>query len=197
LTCPVCHKGFYQTLGWLVKHKEVVCPNCESSYDVRIADPEALGDEGVAVHGSSFFTKIAGVTYHNEDRTSRQRIITQCRIGEELVLQREPDNPVDPKAIKILRVTGEQLGYIPAHVAASGLAKDLDRGGRPRCRIVNLTGGNGLNRGVNIEIGDWPKDSHPSGTAISKESAVFSYGWILFAFAAVAAVVLFLIARDN
>jgi hypothetical protein len=30
LTCPVCDKGFHQTRGWLVKHKEVVCPHCEA-----------------------------------------------------------------------------------------------------------------------------------------------------------------------
>src|SRR5580704_1776547 len=76
-----------------------------------IADPEALGDEDLGALSSSFYTKIAGVTHRNEDRKSRQRLITQCRIGEELTLQREPDNPVDPRAIKVLRVTGEQLGY--------------------------------------------------------------------------------------
>jgi HIRAN domain len=196
LTCPVCNKGFHQTLGWMVKHKEVICPHCESSYGISIADPEALGDQRVATLGSSFFTKIAGVTFLNKDRKSRQHLITKCHIGEELILERELDNPGDPKAIKVLRVSGEQLGYIPAQVAAS-LAKDLDRGERPRCRIVNLTGGNGLNRGVNIEIGEWPKDSHPSGTATPNEPAAFSYGWIIAVFAVVAAFVLFLIARDN
>jgi hypothetical protein len=179
MTCPVCEKGFHQTLGWLVKHSEVICPHCESSYKVSVSDPEALEAEGVAVAGSSFFTKIAGVTHRNKDRKSRQFLIAQCRVGEELILEREPGNPVDSNAIKVLRVTGEQLGYIPAHVAASGLAKDLDRGNWPKCRIVNLTGGDGLTRGVNIEIGEWPEDSHPSEAAIPNESAT-PYGWTLF-----------------
>jgi hypothetical protein len=193
MTCPACEKNFHQTLAWLVKHSEVICPHCESSYKVVISDPEGLRAEGVAsATGSSFFTKIAGVTHRNKNRTSRQRLIAQCRVGEELALEREPDNPVDPDAIRVLRVTGEQLGYIPAHVAASGLAKDLDRGERPKCRIVNLTGGDGLTRGVNIEIGEWPKDSHPSEAAILNESAT-PYGWIIFVLAIIAGAVLVLL----
>jgi uncharacterized Zn finger protein (UPF0148 family) len=193
MTCPVCKNSFHQTLGWLVKHSEVICPHCGSSYKVSISDPEALRAEGTrAAAGSSFFTKIAGVTHRSKDRKSRQRLIAQCRVGEELVLERESDNPVDPKAIKVLRVTGEQLGYVPAHVAASGLAKDLDRGERPKCRIVNLTGGDGLTRGVNIEIGEWPEDSHPSEAAIPNESAV-PYGWIIFVLAIIAGAVLVLL----
>ncbi len=142
MTCPVCKKSFHQTLAWLAKHSEVICSHCESSYKVAISDPEGLRAEGGAAGGgSSFFTKIAGVTHRNKDRKSRQRLIAQCRVGEELILEREPDNPVDPGAVRVLRLTGEQLGYIPAQVAASGLARDLDRGERPKCRIANLTGG--------------------------------------------------------
>ena len=192
MSCPVCERSFHQTLGWLVKHSEVICPRCESSYKVSISDPEALRAEDIAAAGSSFFTKIAGVTHRNRDRKSRQRLIAQCRIGEELVLEREPDNPVDPNAIKVLRVTGEQLGYISAQVAASGLAKDLDRGERPKCRIANLTGGDGLTRGVNIEIGEWPNDSHPSGAAIPNESAT-PYGWIIVVSVIIAGAVLILL----
>jgi hypothetical protein len=156
-----------------------------------------MADKGVVIaRRSSFFTKIAGVTHRNKDRKSRQRLITKCRIGEELVLEREPDNPVDPKAIKVLRLTGEQLGYVPAHVAASGLAKDLDRGERPKCRIVNLTGGDGLKRGVNIEIGDWPPpDSQPSGVANQNESAA-PYGWITLVVLAIIAGSIWLVLRS-
>ena len=193
LTCPVCEKGFHQALGWLIKHSEVVCPYCESSYKVSIADPETLKAEGISTtaQGSSFFTKIAGVTHRNKDRKSRQSLIARCSVGEELILEREPDNPVDPNAIKVCRTSGEQLGYIPANVAASGLARDLDRGDLPRCRIVNLTGGGEYNRGVNIEIGAWPEDSHPSGTAIPSEGR--GYGWGILVLVIILAVVVILI----
>jgi uncharacterized Zn-finger protein len=197
MTCPVCEKSFHQALGWLVKHSEVICPHCDSSYKVSISDLETIGAESLgAAAGSSFFTKIAGVTHRNNDRKSRQRLIAQCRVGEELVLERESDSPVDTNAIKVLRLTGEHLGYIPAHVAASGLAKDLDRGEQPKCRIVNLTGGDGLTRGVNIEIGEWPEDSHPSRAAIPNESAA-PFGWIVFIMAIVAVAVLLVLLRSQ
>ena len=78
MTCPVCEKSFHQTLAWLVKHSEVICPHCDSSYKVVISDPEEA--EGiVAAAGSSFFTKIAGVTHRNKGGKSRQRLIAQCR----------------------------------------------------------------------------------------------------------------------
>jgi hypothetical protein len=193
LTCPVCGKSFHQTVGWFVKHSEVICPHCQSPYKINIADPESLGPKGfAALAGSSFFTKVAGVTYRNKDGKSRQRLISQCRVGEELVLKREPDNPADPNAIKVLRVTGEQLGYVPAHVAASGLASDLDSGERCKCRVASLTGGNGLTRGVNIEIGEWPEDSHLSEVAIPNESVV-SYGWIILVLVIIAGAVLALL----
>lgn len=197
MTCPVCNKRCHQTLGWLVKHSELTCPHCDSSYEVVISDPEALRASNLAdAIGSSFFTKIAGVTYRNKNRTSRQRLIGLCRVGEALVLEREPDNPVDPNAIKVLRATGEQLGYIPAHVAASGLARDLDRGEHPRCRISALTGGDGLTRGVNLEIGEWPDDSHLSGTAIPDDPAS-SYGWIVLVAAIIVAAVLLAVLRSQ
>ena len=197
LTCPVCEKGFHQTLGWLIKHTEVICPHCDSSYKVAIADPETLEAEGISTtpKGASFFTKVAGVTHRNNNRTSRQSLIARCSVGEELILEREPDNAVDPNAIKVCRRSGEQLGYIPAHVAASGLARDLDRGDTPKCRITDLTGGGKLTRGVNIEIGEWPEDSHPSGTAIPSDSPA-NYGWVIAVVLIAVAVLLgFLLAR--
>lgn len=149
LTCSACNTGFFQTLDWFVNHSAVECPNCGASYDIR------LEDEGKPIRTpGSFFTKIAGVTHTNSDGTSRQRIIGQCHIGEELRLEREPDNPVDPNAIGVFRLTGEQLGYIPAHVASSGLAKQMDEDYEPRCRISDLTGLDRPTRGVNIQVGD-------------------------------------------
>jgi hypothetical protein len=118
LTCPVCGMAFHQTVGWFVKHSEVICARCQSPYEINIADPKSLGPKGfTALVGSSFFTKIAGVTHRNNER----RQVT------------------------------------PTH---------------------NLTGGDGLTRGVNIEIGEWPEDSHLSEAATPDES-VASYGWIV------------------
>jgi hypothetical protein len=52
-------------------------------------------------------------------------------------------------------VTGEQLGFVPAHVSRfgdpSGLSSGMDRGDKYECRIKDLTGG-GMSLGINIEI---------------------------------------------
>jgi len=99
----------------------------------------------------SFFTTVAGVTHEG-----RQKIIARCAVGETLSLARDPDNRFDRGAIKVLRLNGEQIGFIPAHVSrggdSSGLASQMDRGGKYGCRIKNLTGGSGTSLGVNIEI---------------------------------------------
>jgi len=58
-----------------------------------------------------FYAQVHGINHKNDDGSSRQQIIKDCHEGEELVLVPEPDNPVDPDAVKICRKNGEQLGY--------------------------------------------------------------------------------------
>lgn len=53
--------------------------------------------------------------------------------GEELTLQREPDNPHDPLAVRILW-QGQMLGYIPRPNNA-GIAHAMDAGTRPHAKI--------------------------------------------------------------
>ena len=99
----------------------------------------------------SFFTKIAGVTFEG-----RQRMIPQCSEGESLRLVRDPTNRYDRGAIKVMRLNGEQLGFIPSDVSRaddpSGLAYRMDHGSRYECKIKNKTGGGEKWLGVNIEI---------------------------------------------
>lgn len=107
----------------------------------------------------SFYTKVAGVTFANDDGSRRQKIIPRCGVGESLRLVRYPDDPFDPGAIAVLRRSGEQLGFIPAHVSRggdpSGLAAQMDEGAAYKCRVANITGGGpGLSFGINIEITD-------------------------------------------
>src|SRR5689334_13523623 len=60
---------------------------------------------------ASFDTTVAGVTYENScGGPTRQSIIGRCMVGEPLRLEREPTNPVDKLAIKVLRNNGEQIG---------------------------------------------------------------------------------------
>jgi len=99
-----------------------------------------------------FFTKIAGVSHTNPDGTDRQGLIRRCSVGEFLRLVREPANPYDRNAVKVLRHNGDQLGYIPSHVLATGLARDMDRGVSYRAEITALTGRNKATLGVNIRV---------------------------------------------
>ena len=74
---------------------------------------------------TSFFTKVAGVTFNNtgSNTENRQRIIAELlRKGslEEnagLDLVREPENPYDPNAIAVIAPDGRQVGFLPQDVA--------------------------------------------------------------------------------
>ncbi len=107
---------------------------------------------------SSFFRKIAGVTFANQDGSFRQDIIPTCRIGERLDLVRQPTLRIDPEgAIKVMRMNGQQLGHVPAHVSRggnpNGLAARMDSSEQFWCRISDITGGGPYRSyGVNIEV---------------------------------------------
>ena len=101
-----------------------------------------------------FHTKVVGVTKLNRNGSDRQRIIRRCRVGEFLDLIPEPDNPYDESAVKVCRMTGEQLGYLAAGIAAQ-LHGQIARGRHIDAEISSLTGGgrfSGKARGVNILI---------------------------------------------
>lgn len=57
-------------------------------------------------------TKIVGVQYYRGFAT----------LGEHVAVKREPQNPYDSNAIRVLNVMGQQIGHIPRTVAAK-LAK--------------------------------------------------------------------------
>jgi len=67
-----------------------------------------------------FHQQVHGISYQNDDGTSRQKIINHCSEGEEVFFVPEPDNRFDPAAVKVCRKDGEQLGYLPAggHIAS-------------------------------------------------------------------------------
>jgi hypothetical protein len=153
----------------------------------------------------SFFTTVAGVTFEG-----RQRIITRCSVGERLILVRDPSNPHDNGAIKIMRLNGEQLGFIPAHVSrggdSSGLAYGMDHGDKYSCRISDITGGGSKSLGVNIEITDeqlataeaQPQlNATPAASVHSDVIQVHSYLWWWIGAAVVLLVVIVFIAQKG
>ncbi|MEW5771239.1 MAG: HIRAN domain-containing protein [Pseudomonadota bacterium] len=58
------------------------------------------------------------------------------RVGDPLQLGREPDNPYDPRAVRV-SWRGAQIGYVP-RLDNVDLARFMDRGVRVEGRIVHL-----------------------------------------------------------
>ena len=74
---------------------------------------------------------LAGFRYHEG-----KEIWDELKVGDALELVREPDNPYDPKAVRV-DWHGHVLGYVPrAENAAVG--KLMDRGEPVEARIVKL-----------------------------------------------------------
>ena len=171
---------------------------------VPITVPKQIGQSTP----KSFFTKVAGISY-------RQDVAEHCFAGERLVLVREPNNPKDAGAIKILRENGEHLGYIPAHVSRhgdrSGLSYGMDQGNKYLCRVKEVTGGFGRTLGVNIEITNGPafeeislskstphsSCASPPRIKVSPSRAPSNYSWLIVTGIVVFVFIIVLIARGS
>lgn len=90
----------------------------------RLEPSQALAPSDELRH---FHLQVHGIYHRNKDRSSRQKIIRSCGVGDILQFVPEPDNPVDPDAIMVCRENGDQLGYVDAGNAAR-LSVDLDHG---------------------------------------------------------------------
>ncbi len=65
--------------------------------------------------------KVVGVTYDNEDGSSRANIISRMSNTNKVCLERDPYNPYDSNAVKVLvlwRDEKKQIGYLPKDIAA-------------------------------------------------------------------------------
>jgi single-stranded-DNA-specific exonuclease len=112
---------------------------------------EYLDDRYATIGGASqFHTKLAGVSFEG-----RQDTIAGLRVGLDLVLERQPQNPHDPNAIAV-RYGALQLGYIKREIAKH-IAPLVDEGVQYSARIESLTGGADKNLGVNVFV--W-RDAH-------------------------------------
>ena len=65
-----------------------------------------------------------------------QNALASCFAGEPLALVREPDNRCDRNAIRIDRVTGETIGYLPRDTRLHDEFPD-----KISARLVRITGG--------------------------------------------------------
>jgi len=74
---------------------------------------------------------LAGFQYH-----AGRALWPLMRVGDALSLVREPDNPYDPKAIRV-EWRGAMIGFVP-RLDNLDLARLMDGGLRPAARIVHL-----------------------------------------------------------
>lgn len=99
--------------------------------------------------GAHVITRVVGVTFEG-----RQAVVAALKVGEKIILRRESNNPYDSNAIRVERISGEQIGYIDRYKAAT-LAAIFDAHGDPgEGTVLQLTGGlsNGMSLGVVIEF---------------------------------------------
>lgn len=90
----------------------------------------------------SFKSKVAGISHDNPDGVNRQKIIEKCRVGETVLLKREPQNAYDKHAILITTSKNIAIGYIPS--GDTRLAHHIDSGGNTEAKIISITGGKNL-----------------------------------------------------
>lgn len=96
-------------------------------------------------------TKLVGVTFANDDGSSRQSLIARCRAGEPLTLRHEPDNPADDHAVAVYNAAGEQLGHRRRKLAREVVEEA--RGGTIWAAYVSeVTGGYGFKRSLGCNI---------------------------------------------
>ena len=90
--------------------------------------------------------KIAGVTFGN-----RQNVCKQLNIGDIIQLEREPSNPYDSNAIRVL-YKGQPFGYIPKEIAQNIAHLIGSNFAYHQVTVTNLTGGGSYNTGVVVDI---------------------------------------------
>lgn len=97
-------------------------------------------------------TKIAGVTYSNQDGTSRQDILSLTSVGEQLFLVDEYSEKY-PEAIGVYNCVNEKLGSLPAAFAAQLRESYPDFDGLV-CVVRFVGGKDGGPLGIQMVIGE-------------------------------------------
>lgn len=114
----------------------------------------AINDSDTVIKKKPFHidtsTKIAGVTKKNDGGIDIQSILPTLDDGDVLTFVREPDNPYDKNAIKVI-CDYQHIGYVKADLAEE-IAPLMDEGKTLKGCISEITGGGDKNYGCNIHI---------------------------------------------
>ena len=106
---------------------------------------------------TGFFTKLVGVTFDNDNGSSRQQFIEDLDdifdINNKtfLIAKRDTNNEYDENAVTIYDEQGRQLGYLSRKVNET-VAPWMDDGFDLLVEVVNVTGGDGSHWGLNIWV---------------------------------------------
>lgn len=98
--------------------------------------------------------ELTGTEAANPGGKSRQKVIRQCKVGQEVLLIRQPGSRTDSSAVLVATRRPEPIGTLPTPVAAE-MAEHLDNGGLVEVRVSEITGGGFLSskpRAVKLRI---------------------------------------------
>jgi len=99
---------------------------------------------------TDFYSKVVGVTFKNSDGSDRQKIVSECKVGDDIIFKPVPTKQY-PDAIGVFATNGKQLGYVKADLALE--LKEKYPINPMQVTIANITGGNdGTNYGCNLHI---------------------------------------------
>lgn len=102
------------------------------------------------VSDRSIIAKVVGVTKNNDNGQPIQYILSSLSEDSDFMLVREPNNPYDTNAIKVI-ADYQHIGYVKAELAQQ-LAPIMDKGNNPKVELLGVTGGGDKNYGCNIRI---------------------------------------------
>lgn len=128
----------------------------------------------MVLQDGSFFTKVVGVTFKNDDGSDRQSIIRNLvRNGEldegaEVFFVPQPANPHDSNCILVKAGNGQTLGCLSREMAAK-VAPQIRQGYTFKAYVTSLTGGDiGYAYGINLRIERYKKQETTQIFAKSK-----------------------------
>lgn len=121
---------------------------------------------------NDFSLAAVGCWYDNEDGTSRQDELRLLKVGEEIALLREPDNPHGRNAVAIYTARGIRVGYVGKE-RSTWIASKIDRDYPVRAIVQRVKGRDlpdatlGLVMRVNME-GEMPALPQPRDALVTE-----------------------------
>lgn len=115
---------------------------------------------------NSFYTKVVGVSFTNDNGTDRQKILKTCRVGQKLKLIPAPTKE-HPNSVKVCLENGKQIGHLNDRLGGE-ISRLISSGGKAEAVITDLTGGTRgkETRGCNIQV-----FKHEKGAKITNHNA--------------------------